>query len=118
MAVDTAIRLDPRKSDFCVCHLRFRGDAYTLLGRWQEAIAAFKRHLTRFPHDFWAHAYLTVDYMELGDTDAARAEVAEVQRLDPQFTVDIVFPVVGLQHQALPAEIERFRADLHKAGMN
>jgi hypothetical protein len=44
--------------------------------------------------------------------------VAEVIKLDPQFMVDTVFPVVGPQHQALPAEIDRYRDDLHKAGMN
>jgi tetratricopeptide (TPR) repeat protein len=68
VAVNNAIRLDPRKQDFCVCHLRFRGEAYTLLGRWQEAIDAFKRHLTHFPQNFWAHAYLAVDYMEPATT--------------------------------------------------
>ncbi len=117
VAVNTAIRLDPRKRDFCVCHLRFRGVAYTLLGRWQEAIDAFKRHLTHFPHNFWAHAYLAVDYMELGRDDAARAEAAEVQRLDPQLTVDMIFPTASLDHKAFPTEIDRFRDDLHKAGL-
>jgi adenylate cyclase len=117
VAVDTAIRLDPLKQNFCVCHLRFRGVAYTLLGRWQEAIDAFKRHLSHFPHNFWAHAYLAVDYMELGHGDAARAEVAEVQRFDPQLTVDMVFPTVSMDHKVFPTEIDRFRTDLHKAGL-
>jgi adenylate cyclase len=117
VAVDNAIRLDPRKRDFCVCHLWFRGVAYTLLGHWQEAIAAFKPHLARFQHNFWAHAYLAVDYMELGHDDAARGEVAEVQRLDPQLTVDMIFPTASLDHKAFPTEIDRFRADLHKAGL-
>lgn len=117
MAVDTAIRLDPRKHDFCVCHLWFRGVAYTLLGRWQEAIVAFKPHLARFQHNFWAHAYLAVDYMELGHDDAARAEVAEVQKLYPLLTVDMIFPTASLDHKAFPTEIDRFRADLHKAGL-
>ena len=117
VAADTAIRLDPRKRDFCVCHLHFRGVAYTLLGQWQQAIDAFKRHLTHFPYNFWAHAYLAVDYTELGHDDAARAEVAEVQRLDPQLTVDMIFPTVSLDHKAFPEEIDRFRADLRKAGL-
>ena len=117
VAVDTAIRLDPRKHDFCVCHLWFRGVAYTLLGRWQEAIVAFKPHLARFQHNFWAHAYLAVDYMELGHDDAARAEVAEVQKLYPLLTVDMIFPTASLDHKAFPTEIDRFRADLHKAGL-
>jgi hypothetical protein len=55
--------------------------------------------------------------MELGNNDAARSEAAEALRLDPQFTVEMVFPTVSLQRQALPAEIDRFRADLRKAGL-
>jgi hypothetical protein len=42
--------------------------------------------------------------------------VAEALKLNPQFTVD-AFLVVGLQHKANPARMDRFRADLHKAGM-
>ncbi|MBV8360979.1 MAG: hypothetical protein JO189_24040 [Deltaproteobacteria bacterium] len=60
---------------------------------------------------------MAVDYMELSQDDTARAEVAEAQRLDPQFTVETVFPVVSLQRKAFPAEVDRFRADLHKAGL-
>jgi tetratricopeptide (TPR) repeat protein len=118
VAVNNAIRLDPRKQNFCVCHLWFRGIAYTLLGQWQRSIDAFKRHLAHFANNFWAHAYLAVDYAELGHDEAARAEVAEVRRLDPQFTVDTVFPMASLDHKAFPAEVDRFRADLHKAGLN
>jgi hypothetical protein len=55
--------------------------------------------------------------MELGYNDAARAEATEALSLDPQFTVEMVFPTVSLQRKALPAEIDRFRADLHKAGL-
>ena len=55
--------------------------------------------------------------MELGHNDAARAEAADALRLDPQLTVEMVFPTVSLQRKALPAEIDRFRADLHKAGL-
>jgi adenylate cyclase len=117
-AIDTSIRLDPQKSNFCVCHLRFRGFAHTLLGRWQEAIADFKPFVVRYPDDVWAHAYLAVDYMELNEDGPARAEVARALELDPQFTIDTIFPTASLQHKANPAEIDRFRADLHKAGMS
>jgi predicted Zn-dependent protease len=112
VAVDSSIRLDHRK---CVCHLRFRGIAYTQLGQWQEAIAAFKPYLARFQHDFWAHAYLAIDYMELGHDDAARAEVAEVLRLDPEFSVEIIFPTGSLQSKV--PKIDRFESDLRRAGL-
>jgi tetratricopeptide (TPR) repeat protein len=117
VAVDTAIRLDPQNSaDLYNSNFSYqRGRAYTLLGRWQEAIAAIKPYLARYPDDFWAHAYLAVDYMELGHDDAARAEVAEALRLDPEFSVEIMFPTAGLQSKVL--DIDRFRGDLRKAGL-
>ena len=93
------------------------GVAYTLLGRPKEAISALKRHLVSYPDNFWAHAFLAVDYVELSRNDAARPEVVEALTLDPQLTVEMVFPTGSLQRKALPAEIDRFRADLHTAGL-
>jgi tetratricopeptide (TPR) repeat protein len=113
VAVDTWIRLDHRK---CVCHLRFRGIAYTQLGQWQEAIATLKPYLARFQLDFWAHAWLAVDYIELGHDDAARAEVAEVQKLDPEFSVEIMFPTASVEGNVF--QIDRLRGDLRRAGLN
>jgi adenylate cyclase len=113
-AVNTSLRLDPKHP---VSYLYERGRAYTLLGRGREAIPIIKTYIVRDPYNFWAHSFLAVDYMELGDDRDARAEVAEALKLDPQFTVDTAYPLVGLQHQTLPVQIDRYRADLHKAGM-
>ena len=112
-AVDSSILYDPRK---CVCHLRFRGIAYTQLGQWQDSVTAFKPYLNRFHYDFWAHAYLAIDYVELGDDDAARAEVAEVRKLNPDFSVETIFPAAGIEGNF--TQIYRLRGDLHKAGMS
>jgi tetratricopeptide (TPR) repeat protein len=118
VAADKAVSFDPHNSDgYTDLYFYQQGRAYTLLGRSAEAIPAIKPYLVRDPNDFWARAYLAADYMELGQDDAGRAEVAEILRLDPQLTVDTFFPVVGLQHKALPAQIDRFRADLLKAGL-
>ena len=118
MAVDKAMRGAPHG---CVNSPEWSwyegGWAYTLLGRPEKATLACKPFLARDPDNFWVHAYLAVDYVEVGDNDAARLEAAEALRLDPQFTVEMVFPTVSLQHKALPAEIDRFRADLRKAGL-
>ena len=114
MAVNKAIRLDPGNRNR---YSGTQGAAYTLLGRWEEAITALKRYMVLRPADIRAHAYLAVDYVELGHNDAARAEAAEALRLNPQLTVEMVFPTVSLQRKALPAEIDRFRADLHTAGI-
>jgi adenylate cyclase len=110
VAADAAIRLDPSPSS-----LFQRGRAYTLLGRPQEAIPAIEPFAARYPDDFYAHAYLAVDYMEVGRDEAARAEAAEVLRLYPEFSVDIIFPTASSQAKVLG--IDRFRADLNKAGL-
>jgi len=77
-AVEKAIRLDPRNS---VNYLNTKGTAHTMLGQWKEAITAFKSHLDRFPDSIWSHAQLAIAYYNLGDLDAARAEIGEVERL-------------------------------------
>jgi adenylate cyclase len=119
-AEEKAINLDPHDLDSALLGdlgLYNQGKANTLLRRWGESITAFKRLLSRYPDYSWDHAYMAIDYTELGQEDAARAEAAKVRRLDPQLTVDMIFPMVSLEHTALPAEIDRFRADLHKAGL-
>jgi tetratricopeptide (TPR) repeat protein len=112
VAVDKAIRLDPKNS---VNYVYERGRAYTLLGRWQEAIPIIKPVLARNPYNFWAHAFLAVDYVEIGHDDDARAEVAEVRRLNPEFSVETMFPPAGMQSKVL--KTDRFRDDLRKAGL-
>ncbi len=92
-------------------YLYEQGRAYTQLGRWQEGISALKRHLAVHPGEVWPRVDLAVDYIELGQDDAARAEVAEILRLNPQFSLKI-----GIAGE-LPAHRER-AADLSKAGLN
>jgi tetratricopeptide (TPR) repeat protein len=76
-AVETAMRLDPRKGDR---YLFDRGCAYTLLGRRKEAIPDFKRYLVLHPDHFMSHAFLGNNYSFLGDEDDARTEAAAVER--------------------------------------
>jgi tetratricopeptide (TPR) repeat protein len=106
------VRLDPHKRDL---YLFEQGRAYTLLGRSEEAIPALRRYLAYHPN-FYANGLLAVDYTELDHDDAARAEVAEALKLNPQFSLEICFPAGSVQSKALP-QTERFRADLRKAGL-
>jgi tetratricopeptide (TPR) repeat protein len=108
------MHLDPRNGDK---YLFEQGRAYSYLGRPQEAIPVLKRYIAEHPI-FWANAFLAVDYIELGDDHAARAEVAEILKRDPQFSVEKCFPTGSVQDRALPQNrYERFRADLRKAGL-
>jgi len=76
VAVEKAIRLDPRNRDYYVFE---QGAAYTQLGRYEEAIPALKRDLA-LTNNLWDHVILAWDYIELGQEDTARAEAAEVER--------------------------------------
>jgi adenylate cyclase len=76
VAVEKAMRLDPRNRDN---YLFEQGFAYTVLGRYEEAIPALKRDLA-LTNNLWDHVLLVRDYTELGQEDAARAEAAEVER--------------------------------------
>jgi tetratricopeptide (TPR) repeat protein len=114
-AVEKAMRFDPRNSD-ARC-LMWEGWIYQGLGRYQDAITAMKRYLLLRPPDiFTAHLGLAIDYTELGQDDAARAEAAEVLRLNPQFHPEMVFRTVGPKGKVL-AENTRWSADLRKAGL-
>ncbi len=82
VAVEKGMRLDPRNRDN---YLFEQGFAYTQLGRYEEAIPAHKRDLA-LTNNLCDHVNLVLDYIELGQEDAARADAAEVERrsaLDP-----------------------------------
>jgi len=107
VAAEKAIRLDPGRGDYALYE---QGRAYTQLGHWQEAITALKGCLARHPDQVWPHVDLAVDYIELGQASAARGEVADILRLNPQFTLKL-----GVESE-FPAQRER-AADLRKAGL-
>jgi len=70
-------------------HLTSIGTAYDLAGRPEEAIAPLKQYLSRYPNMLGAHLTLAAVYSELGREAAARAEAAEVLRLNPQFSLEV-----------------------------
>jgi tetratricopeptide (TPR) repeat protein len=113
VVVEKAKSLGPRNLENC---LQIEGWAYQGLGRYQDAITAFKHYLAFHPDIFGAHLGLAIDYIELGQDDAARSEAAEVLRLNPQFSLEKYFRTVGPRGQVL-AEQTRWSADLQKAGL-
>jgi len=81
--VKKAMRLNPVHPVWYLWNL---GHAYFLTGRCEEAIETLKRVLDRNPGFLPAHVYLTVSYIELGRHEEARAQAAEVRKLNPQTT--------------------------------
>jgi tetratricopeptide (TPR) repeat protein len=107
------MRLDPGSRGR---YLAEEGFAYQGLGRYEDSTTAYKRFLAVHPDIFWAHLGLAFDDIELGHEDAARTEAAEVLRLNPQFSLEMIFRTVGPKGKALAGNA-RWSADLRKAGL-
>ncbi|HEV8711751.1 MAG TPA: adenylate/guanylate cyclase domain-containing protein [Candidatus Binatia bacterium] len=108
--VEQAMRLNPHSRVYLVT----LGWGYYWTGRYEEAIATFKRVVTHYPNLLIAHTGLATTYGALGQEEGARTEAAEILRLSPNFSLEVV------GQRALykdPAVAERLLNDLRKAGL-
>jgi tetratricopeptide (TPR) repeat protein len=90
------------------------GWAYSLAGRPEEAIAPLKQYLSRYPNILGAHLLLAAAYSELGKDAEARADAAEVLRINPNYSLEVA------RQRSLhkdPAMLELGIAALRKAGL-
>src|SRR5262249_46639764 len=108
---EKAVRLNPRLSPRNLIHL---GHTYYLAGRMEEAIAALKKSLNGSPADLGAHLFLAAVYSEVGKETEARAEAAEVLRINPHWSLELWKQKVPYKD---PAMLERVFAALRKAGL-
>jgi tetratricopeptide (TPR) repeat protein len=95
-------------------HLSSIGIAYYLAGRPEEAIASLKQFLSHYPNILGVHLTLAAVYSELGREAEAQAEVAEVLRLNPNFSLELHKQRAPIKD---PAVLERQLAALRKAGL-
>ena len=109
--MEQALHLNPRLPSW---YFVFLGQAYYLLGRTEEAIEPLQRALRVYPHRIDTHLLLAAVYSELGREAEARAEVAEVLRLNPQFSLEVHRQRMPIKD---PAMLERHLAALRKAGL-
>jgi adenylate cyclase len=107
--VEQALR---RKPIFVDGHLNSVGTAYALAGRPEEAVAPLKQYLSRYPNILDTHLTLAAVYSELGKEAEARAEVAEVLRINPKFSLEAHKERVPIKD---PALLERHIAMLREA---
>ena len=110
-AAGQALQMKPLILDL---HLVSVGAAYALAGRPEEAMAPLKQYLHRYPNILPAHLMLAAVYSELGQDADARAEVAEVLRLNPKFSLEVHKQRMPIKD---PAVLERHIAALRKAGL-
>jgi adenylate cyclase len=115
--LEMAMRLDPHYSAH---FLVFLGEAHYWMRRYEEAIAAEKQALVRKSGmdlggmDLGAHLRLAAIYGELGREEEARVQVAEVLRLSPQYSLEVVRQITPYKD---PADLERVLTALRKAGL-
>jgi tetratricopeptide (TPR) repeat protein len=110
-AAAQALRLKPEIVDI---YLDSVGAAYYLAGRPEEAIAPLQRYVSRYPNILPGHLMLAAVYSELGKEAEARAEAAEVLRINPQFSLEVHRQRMPIKD---PAVLERHLAALRKAGL-
>ena len=108
------MRLDPHNPFFLSNYLTVLGGSYRLMRRYEEAITALKRALTINANNFGARQTLALVYSELGREEEARAEAAEVLRLNLSFSLEGMRQRLPFKD---PAEVERYLAGLRKAGL-
>ncbi len=110
-AAEKATRLDPSGQELYSYEI---GLADVLMGRFEQAIAVFKKHLAAYPNNLYAHIDLVIAYTELGRDQEARAEAAEVKRISPQYVVGTTPENGLLKSEALN---KRYENDEHRAGL-
>ncbi len=106
-----AIRLNPLGETGYFLHL---GHAYRVTGRFDEAVSAYKKSLQRSPDNIFAHLSLAATYSMMGREQEARAEAAEVLRLNPKFSVDSYAKRITFKDQSVT---DKFIDGLRKAGL-
>jgi adenylate cyclase len=106
-----AIRLNPFGSSPLY---RDFGDALRHMGRFEEAVSAYKKALQIAPDNIMAHIGLAATYSMMGREKEARAEAAEVLRINPKFSLDNYAKTTPTKDRS---RIDNFINALRKAGL-
>ena len=109
--IQQAIRHDP----FAPARFfRWQGSAYHLLGRYDEAIAAFEHAHEDNPQSALPLGHLALTYADMGQLDEASAAARDILELDPDFSARAFVRVLN---RVDPADAERDIATLVGLGL-
>lgn len=108
---EQALRLDPLAKGW---YFRVLGQAYSWVGRYEEAIAAFKKSLQQAPNDIFTHLSLTIVYSWAGRQEEARTQAAEVLRINPKYNIKKAARTSPYKNKV---DLERYKDGLRKAGL-
>jgi adenylate cyclase len=106
-----AIRLNPIPPTW---YLRNLGEAYRMVGRYEDSISTYKSAIDRSADDLFAHVGLTATYSVAGRMNEARAQTAEVLSVQPKFSTKRYAKKIPFRDKA---ENDQLISALRKAGL-
>ena len=109
--LDAYMRLDPHYPDIA---LQFLAEAHISLGQFDDAVPVLKKRLERSPDSATAYALLASCYGHLGRAAEGQKALAELMRVDPDFSVERRRRVLPFKN---PDDFERRAEGLYKAGL-
>jgi adenylate cyclase len=109
--VKKAMRLSPYYPSW---YLPILGLSYRLTGQYEEAISALEGWRDRKAKGMLPHIVLAFTYVEAGREEDAQAAVAEALKQNPKASIKGYTATIPYKD---PAEIERIRDSLRKAGL-
>jgi adenylate cyclase len=108
-----SIRLNPQGST-SVSNLL--GLAYSMTGRFEDAVSAYKQAIHLSPDNIAAHLNLAVAYIRMNREMEARAEAAEALRINPKFSLDNHAKAMA-GYFSDKSSLDRYISLLRKAGL-
>ena len=108
---ERAIRLNPMPPAFYLYQL---GLCYVFIGEFEKTIAICRKALSQNPDSLAVHLTLAIAYSLSGREEEARAEVAEVLRIHPKFTVGYAAKTWPYKNQS---DIDLVVKAMRKAGL-
>src|SRR5262245_19166840 len=110
--IEAHMRYDPFYAPLVPGHL---GLARYMLKEYSEALPPLRECTSRAPDMSLGHVWLAASLAQLGQLDEARAEAAEVLRIDPKYTIDGTQRRLALFKR--PEDAEHLLYGLRKAGL-
>jgi adenylate cyclase len=111
-AAERDMRLDPFYSPPAPATL---GLAHYMLKQYSQALPFLRECVSRAPNWRPSRVWLAAAYAQLGNIEQARAEAAEVLRIEPKYTLEGT--QAGLSVYKRPEDVEHLFDGLRKAGL-
>jgi adenylate cyclase len=112
--IEQGIRLDPAITSHLSQQTHFLGTAYLTAGKYETAAALFRRRIALSPRTDLSRAFLAAALGHLGESDEARRVWRELMEINPRYAFE---EHVGGLPFSNPADVERIRAGLTRAGL-